>query len=955
MRHRLSLRAVSIGTLLVSLSGIRAASSAAQSLVARQVTLDNSADLFSGSEAVGGIGDWYLSNGVIQAIVDEVGYQEDVFRSTGRYLPLRTLGFTGGALIDLGLVGHDDDQFGWLSQIVDFDGHSPVLYVPASYALRDVRLPSIRTEVDEVAGTASLTVYGMVYFPVGSPFENKLIVETRYSVRRGESVLRVETTVTNKASSPAPVSSIVDTVWLGTGGLHAFTPVPDGGFDLSSSIRLFPFVSLVGALSPDDGIVDTARGLATGEVSYTLSSPQYGFLSGKMSTALLEVGPAPGESQLDPGASIVYDRRIAVGDRNDVASSADALLAGISTSLGASSGILHGRLTVPDGMPFRASLELSLRALYGSTPATPTILSLANGDTRPEPLTQIFTSGDRGGSFEAVLPAGTYELRVSAEERPNVNPRELTIAPGAVTDVGDVVLPALGRLTYHVTEGGPGGAAIPAKITIKGRLPTSDPLFGLPVDEKLDGVVVRQLTKQSDPAINMTYTTDGEGELFLKPGDYIVFASRGMEYDFDARAITIVSGQTTDASLSISHVVDTSGYVSADFHVHAARSADSSVPPLDRVKNFAAEGVDVIVATEHNLIFDYRSLIAQLGLESRLASIVGVETSMSKSSPEGPPFGNLGHWNGWPLAVKPNERKDGAPEEGYVQPNVVFDRLREAGAEVIELNHPFRGALGYLAVNGFDPSLPVGDGPNAFLLRESTTGSGTRNIDFDAIEIYNGSDIGFAAYRAGRAAWFSMLNQGLRKVATAVTDTHSVAMRHGGFPRSYVADDVADMRDLDVKRFDDALKEGRLIGTSGPFVRVRATTSFGSAGLGETLTATAKGVALAIEVQAPCWIPVEEIRVFANGQLIARTALAPGCTSPLRYSNQLQFLPSVDTYYVVEAGQKLPIDGSEPPWPTGIMSVLEPAVLSLAFTNPIFIDVDGNGKFDPPMARSTPP
>ena len=53
------------------------------------------------------------------------------------------------------------------------------------------------------------------------------------------------------------------------------------------------------------------------------------------------------------------------------------------------------------------------------------------------------------------------------------------------------------------------------------------------------------------------------------------------------------------------HVVDTHGWLSADFHVHAARSPDSRVPMHDRIYEFVADGVELIVATDHNVVCDY--------------------------------------------------------------------------------------------------------------------------------------------------------------------------------------------------------------------------------------------------------------------------------------------------------------------------------------------------------------
>ena len=53
--------------------------SAGAQFVAEQVTVGNAPTrLFQGTDADGGIGDWYLSNGVVEAIIDDVGPQADL-------------------------------------------------------------------------------------------------------------------------------------------------------------------------------------------------------------------------------------------------------------------------------------------------------------------------------------------------------------------------------------------------------------------------------------------------------------------------------------------------------------------------------------------------------------------------------------------------------------------------------------------------------------------------------------------------------------------------------------------------------------------------------------------------------------------------------------------------------------------------------------------------------------
>ena len=92
--------------------------------------------------------------------------------------------------------------------------------------------------------------------------------------------------------------------------------------------------------------------------------------------------------------------------------------------------------------------------------------------------------------------------------------------------------------------------------------------------------------------------------------------------------------------------------ISGDFHVHGGASFDSSIPDLERVTSFLATGVDMIVATDHNVVTTYASTLETLGATHTLAVIPGVE-----QTPNIPWFyvpghefpRTLGHFNFWPL------------------------------------------------------------------------------------------------------------------------------------------------------------------------------------------------------------------------------------------------------------------------------------------------------------------
>ena len=82
------------------------------------------------------------------------------------------------------------------------------------------------------------------------------------------------------------------------------------------------------------------------------------------------------------------------------------------------------------------------------------------------------------------------------------------------------------------------------------------------------------------------------------------------------RRSTLAPGTSASVTLQIQSLARRScraGVVSGDFHVHGGASFDSGIPDLDRVVSFLATGVDVIIATDHNVVTNYASTLAMLG------------------------------------------------------------------------------------------------------------------------------------------------------------------------------------------------------------------------------------------------------------------------------------------------------------------------------------------------------
>lgn len=975
-----------LAVLLVAVLAL--ASPAAAQFVAEQVTAGNAAThLFGGSDSSGGVDDWYLSNGVVQAIIDDVGPQADLVPLVGSLAPPKTnqVAFTGGSVIDLGLVGLNNDQ---LAQMFTVGGLST-----SNFILYDSIVPSTTGSSATLTATGVLLGFNAGVTPV--PPAN-LPVVTEYTVNGTEPFLTITTTVTNTHPSNMAVKlgGFLDVFIWTQRGLVPFSPISGRGFSHSAidlnnttfALELPAFSAAPGNIYPSDGVMDPPSATVADEVAYGMLGEQTSLdqdgpggnppvvatvnqLFGISGSLLSGFGNQPVTNPLtgglEPGGILIYKRRVYIGDRNDVAAVANPMITELATRQAFGTGTISGNVDAADTPDVRASVI-----------ATKTGGALTPGFGANTPVTQFRTASD--GSFSGiVLPVGTYDLEVRAPERDPVTVTGVAVLASSSTAVTVPAMSAQGTLSLTVREKVTGDdPAIPSKVTFKGIKGTPDPLFGkdyesFTIPQVGSPVEIMPETYAGGAAQrNFVYLPAGTGTVKLRPGYYEMYASRGPEYTVKKKKLRVKPAATKPVTLTITKILDTTGFISGDFHIHSARSMDASAALRDRVSAFVGEGVEVMVSTDHDYQTDYASIISGLGVGSRITSIVGNE--VTTSVPNKPVFPNaLGHINAWPVTVQPTARRDGAIEDEFVAPNWIYSRLRNQGAQVIQYNHPRAGLSGLTLIGffnniGYDPDLPITASPNDILLDDDVLGpgasgvsnpSGYRNIDFDVIEIGNGPELPYAT----RRDWLSLLNQTDFSTVpflpgTGVSDSHRITMESAGYYRTYVGgqDDPAT---LDVNSFDTNLKNGNATATTGPFISFFVEESGGGrARMGQVLTPATADVLLHIKVQAANWIPVDEVRVIANGftAFTFDTTTAPAVSKnpsevsqsarkALRFDATIPVTLTADTYFIVEAGAKL----SPPPTPPTFAGNLVPGLIPHAFTNPIFVDLAGNG-FDPP-------
>src|SRR5690606_31560099 len=118
-----------------------------------------------------------------------------------------------------------------------------------------------------------------------------------------------------------------------------------------------------------------------------------------------------------------------------------------------------------------------------------------------------------------------------------------------------------------------------------------------------------------------------------------------------------------------------------------------------------------------------------------------------------------------------------------------------------------------------------------------------------------------------RAFWFYLLQQGIVRAGTANSDTHTLTENVTGFPRNVVWTDTT-RETFDVDVFDADVREGRILGTNGPVIEVSADGQDGPQTPSVRPFRPDEGGDLRIRVRAAPWVPVDEVRIVVNGEVV---------------------------------------------------------------------------------------
>ncbi|MFI5455523.1 MAG: CehA/McbA family metallohydrolase [Isosphaerales bacterium] len=492
-------------------------------------------------------------------------------------------------------------------------------------------------------------------------------------------------------------------------------------------------------------------------------------------------------------------------------------------------------------------------------------------------------------------------------------------SPGQIDDVvidqvaldARPVREALGRATLDVSVTDAGtGAPLPCRITITDPAGILAPL-----------VVEPGSRLAARPGV--VYTPDGRARIGLRPGKATVFGSRGFEYGVASRSLTLEEGQSHSLDLSIRREVSTPGLVACDTHVHTLTHSGHGDASIDeRVVTLAGEGIELPVATDHDVFANLDPAARRQGVRSFFTPVAGDEVTT-----------RTGHFNAFPFSIGGS-----VPDSGITDWPRLLRAIRSASAPapaVVILNHPRDRHAGF---RPFDPDQfnPV-------------TGEHRRGpLGVDALEIVNSGALQSDPMRLVRD-WMALLNHGERITAVAGSDSHDVARYIVGQGRTYIACPDHDPARIDIAAAVRALHEGRATVSLGLLTTLNVDGRFQ---VGDLATGGQPILRVTATVLGPSWSRADRVELFADGVKLReqQVEVAAGARAGTKTEVTWEIpRPGHDIYLVAIAsgpGVAAPFWAVPHPYQPSSRT-WTPRVLGVA--NPIYIDGDGDAVWTSPM------
>ncbi len=563
-----------------------------------------------------------------------------------------------------------------------------------------------------------------------------------------------------------------------------------------------------------------------------------------------------------------------------------------------------GEVTVPLGSivlggPGLSGLQRSLAARDGRSLRNVTgTVTHADGSPAPEVRVHVRRADGRhftrfspaeDGTFSVDVPEEAVELFVIREGSPMEGP----IAVAAGTSTATIQLPPTGTIGVTITAEDM-TTAIPARVQV---VPVT-PFPATPAD-----MGERRL---GNDRVYTAFVMDGRVQLEVAPGDYDVIVTRGFEYELTRERVSVAAAAEVEVTSALAQVVDSTGVMCADYHIHTHRSPDSPDAPQLKLLSLVADGLEIAIRSDHEWVNDFEPVIAELGIGQHVRGIGGEELTTFA----------YGHFGVFPLTEDRSQRSGSAvPWVGQLPP-AVFNAVRARPEQpALIINHPRSGGSlgGYFNAAGFD--------------RETGMVANADHWDegFTLVEVFN--DDSFNDVRDGEVQdWFALLGSGRRVFAVGSSDSHKLDSSPVGWPRTCLALGSDDPRAVTPNMVRDATAAGHSVISGGILLDVRGP---GGEGPGDTVSGAGATTPFDVTVQAPNWVTgtltLEVIVDGATVETITLTEADRDMTNPaVRLRSQVT-VPD-GSWVVFHVGSDADL------------APLHPGRAAFAVSNPVFLE-----------------
>ena len=473
--------------------------------------------------------------------------------------------------------------------------------------------------------------------------------------------------------------------------------------------------------------------------------------------------------------------------------------------------------------------------------------------------------------------------------------------------------PPQGRAVLRVVDRD--GRPVPGKVTFHGIDGTPTPFFRPENPTRDDGYW--------ESAKNSVFPLYSVLDLELPAGTYRASASRGPEYSIDARDLRVLAGESKSLAFTIDRVIDRPDLVSMDSHLHTLES-DGAVSVEDKIRALVAAGIDLAIATDHNRPVDYQPVVERLGVQHELMVAVGTEVTVPERL----------DYNSYPMSVQPAKHNNGAldPLSTDRDLGALFRASRARDPHVIlQVNHPRSWQFDYFNWHGLDPDSA------AF----ATEGF---DLSFDVLEVVNGAEYDRADNRAVLNDWFNLLRRGYFRPLVGTSDSHEIDQDEPGYSRTWIYHGEAAPAQVNLERLMAQIRAGRSFASNGPLLDLAVAGRYGP---GEMFSSRDERVRVIVDVRSAPWIETDRVRLYINGEPedvpLSVVARAP----VLHRRGEVELRLATDAFLVAEATGTTDLSPlvQRRVGPDGSETVVTP----YALTNPVFVDRDGNGRYDPPL------